>query len=523
MQHYPGYFAQQAPERPAVVNTATGQTVTYGELDADSSRIARAMAELGLQKGDRFSLMMENHVDFFKFGWAAFRAGFYITAINRFLTAPEASYIVENSQSKVLVASANLESSAQLVAACESFCPHRFSWGGEVAGCDPFEPVVAAQPGDTLPPDGPRGDAMLYSSGSTGRPKGVRRPLTEATIAEGMITTQGMMMFGFTQDANYLSPAPIYHAAPFMYATGVHTLGGCVYLMEKFDPEDSLRCIQEYSITHSQWVPTMFLRMLKLPEEVRSRYDLSSHQLAIHAAAPCPVDAKRAMIDWWGPILFEYYAGTEGNGTTIITSEQWLEHPGSVGTSLLAPIHICDEEGNELPAGEPGTIYFERPEESPGFEYHNDPGKTQDSVHPKHPTWTTLGDVGYLDEDNFLYLTDRKAYMIISGGVNIYPQEIEDALVMHPKVADAAVFGVPNEDFGEEVKAVVQMEAGVPEGEAAQELEQELMAYCRERLAAFKVPRSVDFVAELPRLPTGKLYKRILRDKYWGKTDTTIV
>ncbi|HLY78532.1 MAG TPA: AMP-binding protein, partial [Caulobacteraceae bacterium] len=312
-------------------------------------------------------------------------------------------------------------------------------------------------------------------------------------------------------DTVYLSPAPLYHAAPLGYVTNVLGHGGTVIMMERFDPEAALRYIEQYQVTHSQWVPTMFVRMLKLPPEARARHDLSSHQVAVHAAAPCPVDVKRQMIEWWGPIIHEYYAGTEGTGATIIDSTDWLAHPGSVGKPALGILHICDEEGTELPVGESGLIYFER--EQMMFAYHNDPAKTRAAQHPAHDNWTSLGDVGYVDQEGYLYLTDRKAFMIISGGVNIYPQAIEDALILHPKVGDVAVFGVPNDEMGEEVKAVVEPAPGVPPSE---ELGAELIAFARERLAHYMTPRSVDFIEEMPRLPTGKLYKRLLKDQYWA-------
>jgi fatty-acyl-CoA synthase len=313
-------------------------------------------------------------------------------------------------------------------------------------------------------------------------------------------------------DTVYLSPAPLYHAAPLAFTTGVHALGGTVVVLEHFDPVVALEAIQRFRATSSQWVPTMFVRMLKLPEEERSRFDVSSMQVAIHAAAPCPPEVKRQMIEWWGPVLVEYYAGTEGNGTTIVTSEEWLAHPGTVGRPKNAVIHICDDLGRELPVGETGTIWFEQP--APAFEYHGDPEKTRSSRHPDHENWSTLGDVGRLDDDGYLYLSDRKAFMIISGGVNIYPQEIEDALILHPKVADVAVFGLPDEDMGEYVRAVVQPADGV---EGGPELERELIAFLRDAIAHYKVPRAIDFRPELPRLPTGKLYKRVLRDEYLAR------
>jgi long-chain acyl-CoA synthetase len=288
-------------------------------------------------------------------------------------------------------------------------------------------------------------------------------------------------------------------------------------VMEKFDPIEALALIDRHGVTHSQWVPTMFTRMLKRPADERERFDLSTHQVAIHAAAPCPVGVKQSMIEWWGPILHEYYGGTELNGLTYCDSEQWLAHPGTVGQPVLGTLHICDEDGDELPAGESGLVYFELPEMS--FEYFKDRDKTRGAQHPLHRNWSALGDVGYLDEDGFLYLTDRATFMIISGGVNIYPQEIEDALIQHPDVLDVAVIGVPNEDMGEEVKAVVQPVEGID----TEGLPDAVLAYAREHLAGYKVPRSVDLIDEMPRLPTGKLYKRLLRDRYWGRDGSKIV
>jgi acyl-CoA synthetase (AMP-forming)/AMP-acid ligase II len=349
---------------------------------------------------------------------------------------------------------------------------------------------------------------MLYSSGTTGRPKGVFHPPPAAPLGEAPgLATLLSGLFGMDGDTVYLSPAPLYHSAPLRFTMGVHRLGGTTVVMDRFDPETFLQLVERYRVTHAQVVPTMFVRMLKLPADVRSRHDVSSLQLVVHAAAPCPVDVKRQMIEWWGPVLHEYYAGTEGNGFVYCNSEMWLAHPGSVGRPLNCVIHICDESGDELPVGDEGTIYFEG---GAAFEYHNDPEKTSESRHPLG--WSTLGDIGRLDEDGFLYLTDRKAHMIISGGVNIYPQEAENLLTLHPKVFDVAVIGVPNPDFGEEVKAVVQP---VNWQDAGPALAQELIAYCRQQLADVKCPRSVDFEQELPRHPTGKLYKRLLRDRYW--------
>jgi acyl-CoA synthetase (AMP-forming)/AMP-acid ligase II len=379
---------------------------------------------------------------------------------------------------------------------------------GVIDGYESWEAATAALPQSPIA-DEAEGAAMLYSSGTTGYPKGVKKPLPEEPFGAAPAVNVLSALYGATADSVYLSPAPLYHAAPLNFSMSCLRQGTQVVVMEHFEPEAALRFIEQYRATHSQWVPTMFVRMLKLPEEVRAQYDLSSLRCAIHAAAPCPIPIKEDMIEWWGPVLYEYYAGTEGNGFVQLNSAEWLAHKGSVGRPLNCELHICDDDGNELPVGESGTIYFGGGGQ---FEYHNDPDKTAGSRHPKG--WTTLGDVGYVDEDGYLYLTDRKHFMIISGGVNIYPQEAENVLITHPAVMDVAVFGVPNEEFGEEVKAVVQprdLSAAGPE------LAHELLTYCRERLSHIKCPRSVDFRAELPRHPTGKLYKRLLKDEYWNK------
>ncbi|NCF44663.1 MAG: AMP-binding protein, partial [Proteobacteria bacterium] len=379
--------------------------------------------------------------------------------------------------------------------------------------CDDFSQAVNGQA--TVPITNElAGDTMLYSSGTTGRPKGIKRPLSGEHVSAGLPGVDVNNPYGMDADTVYLSPAPLYHAAPFGYCTRALALGGTVVMMRSFDPQLSLKYIEQYQITHSQWVPTMFIRMLKLEANVKQGYDLSSHQCAIHAAAPCPKEIKQQMMAWWGPILWEYYAGTERNGMTVIGPKDWLDHPGSVGRASNSTLHICDESGTELPNGKEGMVYFEQPQRS--FEYHNAPEKTQSATHPLHDNWTSLGDVGYVDADGYLYLTDRKAYMIISGGVNIYPQEIEDALVLHPAVQDVAVFGVPNADFGEEVKAVVELAQGY---QPTDETADDLLTYSKEQLAGYKVPRSIDFSDALPRLPTGKLYKRLLKDQYWAKQD----
>ena len=511
---YPGAHSATTPDKPAVIMAETGETVTYRELDDRSNQLAQLWHSWGLREGDHVAILAENHPRYYEVYWAAIRSGLYLTTINRYLSPEEAAYLVNDSQSHVLVTTSALADTAAELLPLIPDCEHRLMIDGTMDGYDGYEDAIAAMPVEQLA-EQPRGDVMLYSSGTTGHPKGIRRPLAGVPVDDESLTgisTLERFLMGMDENSVYLSPAPFYHSAPLMWSTGLHELGGTVVAMQKFDEVRYLEFVEQYSITHSQLVPTMFIRMLKLPEAVRTRHDLSSLQAVVHAAAPCPVPVKEQMIEWWGPIVNEYYAGTEGNGLCWIDSAQWLEHKGSVGKPFIGIPHICDDEGNELPTGESGTIYFEQ--ETPPFEYHGDEQKTKDSRHPEHPNWSALGDVGYLDDDGYLYLTDRKAFMIISGGVNIYPQEIEDCLVVHPKVADAAVFGLPDPEMGEFVQAVVQPVEGV---EASDDLAAELREYAREHIAHYKVPRVIDFSPELPRLPTGKLYKRILRDEYLGQ------
>jgi fatty-acyl-CoA synthase len=442
--------------------------------------------------------------------------------VNRYLTAPEAGYIVGDCGAQVLVSSRALHEVAAEIPGHAPAC-RRFLVidGSPEDASDRFENYEAAI--DELPAEPleeePLGEFMLYSSGTTGRPKGIMRPLPTRPASRGLTMNHVLKaLFRVDEEAVYLSPAPMYHSAPIGFCSSVQSLGGTVVMMDRFDPVEALQAMETHAVTHTQWVPTMFTRMLKLPEEERAGFDLSAHRVAIHAAAPCPRKVKEEMFAWWGPILHEYYGGTELNGLTYVGPEDWLAHPGTVGRAVMGTLRICDESGDELPVGEAGIVYFER-DKAP-FEYHNDAEKTRSAQHPKHPGWTALGDVGYVDEEGFLFLTDRASFMIISGGVNIYPQEIENELIMHPKVEDVAVVGVPHPELGEEVKAVVQPVAGVDADEA---LVEELRAFARERLAAYKCPRSIDFEAELPRLPTGKLYKRILKDRYWGHKDSRIV
>jgi acyl-CoA synthetase (AMP-forming)/AMP-acid ligase II len=495
----------------------SGQVVTYRELDDAANRISQLFRSMGLRRGDHVAFCLENRPGFFELAWGAAYAGLYYTAISSRLTTEEMEYIIADCGAKAFITSTYKADAAAELRDRMPGVELRAMIGGTIDGYDSWEDLVAAQPAEPLP-DRREGTDMLYSSGTTGRPKGVKVPLPEGELGEApTLLMLAQLLFGFGPDAVYLSPAPLYHAAPLRFTMGIHRVGGTVIVMERFDPEEALQLIERYRVTTSQWVPTMFVRMLKLPEEVRSAYDVSSLQVAVHAAAPCPIEVKRRMIDWWGPVLHEYYAGTEGNGFCYTNSEDWLAHPGTVGKPLNGVLHILDDEGEELPPGEEGAIYFESDSQ---FEYHNDPEKTKGSRDPKGRGWSTLGDVGRVDEDGFLYLTDRKAYMIITGGVNVYPQEAENVLTMHPAVLDVAVIGVPNEDFGEEVKAVVQVAEGV---EPSDELARELVAYCREHLADVKCPRTVDFRGELPRHPTGKLYKRLLRDEYWAGRDSRLV
>ncbi|WP_459549587.1 acyl-CoA synthetase [Nocardia sp. X0981] len=508
---YPGAHVDRFPDKPAVILAESGETLTYRELEDNSIRLARHLHDAGLRPGDHLALLSENDPKVYEVYWAALRSGLYITAVNRHLAPAEVSYIVNDCGARALIVSAGLRAAAEEIVAQTPAVESRLAYNGAADGYASYEQALAAASPEPLP-DQPRGADMLYSSGTTGRPKGIEQPLSGRQVGDPPGDTYTAVfgpLYGFDTDSVYLSPAPLYHAAPLRFGGVVHALGGTLVVMQRFDPENALAAIERYRVTHSQWVPTMFVRMLKLDEAVRARYDVSGLKVAVHAAAPCPVEVKRAMIDWWGPILHEYYASTEANGATFIDSEQWLRKPGSVGVAGMGTIKICGDDGAELPTGEIGTIYFER-DEMP-FAYHNDPVKTEQATHPRHPTWTTTGDIGYVDEDGFLFLTDRKAFMIISGGVNIYPQEIEDALALHPKVLDVAVIGVPDEEMGESVKAVVQAAPGVAPGA---ELAAELREYLRDRIAHYKVPRGFDFADELPRTPTGKLVKGKLRERY---------
>jgi len=501
---HPGTFAERTPDKPAVV-MADGRTLTYAELERDSNRLAHLLRAAGLRRGDHIAFCVENRPEFLVVAWAAQRAGLFYTPCSTRLKPDELAYIVADCGAKALVASA-----ATVALATHADAPSlvlRLLVDGEADGWTRMQEALAGRP-QTPIADQSEGASMLYSSGTTGRPKGVKPPLPPQGYPQESKWSGLNQLFGVSEETVLLSPAPLYHAAPLGFAMSMHRSGGTAVIASRFDPEEYLALIERQRVTFTLVVPTMFVRMLKLPAEVRERYDVSSLQVALHGAAPCPVEVKQQMIDWWGPVLHEYYSGTEGIGFVHCTSQEWLAHKGTVGRSLLGPIHILGEDGEELPPGEPGTIYFEDAE----FEYHHDPEQTRGARDPHGRQWSTMGDVGYLDADGYLYLTDRKAYTINSGGVNVYPQEAENVLVTHPKVADVAVFGIPHEEMGEQVHAVVQPAPGV---EPSGALADELIAFCRERLAHLKCPRSIDFRAELPRHDTGKLYKRLLKDEYW--------
>jgi acyl-CoA synthetase (AMP-forming)/AMP-acid ligase II len=516
---YPGAFIDSHPDKPAVIMAGSGFTQTFAELDAAANRLSRLLRSRGVRAGDHVAICMENHDRYFEVLWGCYYAGAVYTACSSRLTSSELRYVINDCGAVAFVTSEY--KAGQAAEICDEI-PNvavRLMLDSTIEGFESYEQAVAAQSGDPLDEARFAGMDMLYSSGTTGRPKGVTRPFEGLPLEStpGGVAPLLELLFGATNNSIYLSPAPFYHAAPLRFGMGTHALGATVVAMERFDAQWYLELVERYRATISQVVPTMFVRLLKLDPEERGRYDVSSLRCVLHAAAPCPIPVKQQMIEWFGPIIHEYYAGTEGNGFAYCNSEMWLAHPGTVGTPINCVVHICGDDGEEVPRGESGTVYFEG---GATFEYHNDTEKTESSRHPQG--WSTLGDVGHLDGDNFLYLTDRKAFMIITGGVNVYPQEAENVLVTHPKVIDVAVFGVPNDEFGEEVKAVVQPVTMPDSTEAATALSDELLAYCRSELADVKCPRSIDFREELPRHPTGKLYKRLLKDEYWSAAGRSI-
>jgi long-chain acyl-CoA synthetase len=510
--------AAEHPDQPAIIMATSGETVTFAEYEARCNATAHLLRAAGLRRGDHIAVFMENSPRLLEIEGAAERAGLYYTLINIYLAPDEVAYIITNSQSRLLFSSA----ARQVVAdAAAAQCPQLeglFMAGTDSppTGWKSYEAAVAGLPSDPIP-DESLGAAMLYSSGTTGQPKGVLRQLPDAAPSDPLpVMLFVSAMFGLRAGMTYLNPAPLYHSAPQACVAASMRLGATNVVMEHFDARQWLALVARYGVTNCQMVPSMFSRLLRVPAEVREGYDTSSLECIVHAAAPCPVHVKRGMIDWLGPIITEYYGATEANGFTYCDSAQWLAHPGTVGRPILGELLILDENGTECPTGTDGTVWFRG---ATAFSYFQEPDKTAASRTPDGTT-STVGDVGHVDDEGYLYLTDRKSYMIISGGVNIYPQETENLLSGHPAVLDVAVIGVPNEDLGEEVKAVVQL---ADPATASPELAAELISYCRDRMAHFKCPRTVDFVAELPRTETGKLVKRLLRDQYWAGHQTSIV
>jgi len=505
-QMHLGELARKHPEKPAVVTVPGGATRTYAELDARSNQVAQLLWARGLRPGDHIAVLMENRPEYLEVLWAAQRSGLFWTPVNWHLTAAEVVYIVADCGASALFTSAAMgdvvqqvvRSGPEMILVAEV---------GSTSPLEDYDTLIAAQPRGPLASE-IEGKAMFYSSGTTGRPKGIVSELDGSPFGTGMALDRIVAKeFGFDEESTYLCPAPLYHAAPAGWTMGTIRNGGTAVVMERFDPELTLRTIAERRITHAQFVPTMFVRLLKLPDAVRAQYDVSSLEMVVHAAAPCPAEVKDQMIDWLGPIVYEYYAGSEGCGLVALDSEQWLAHRGSVGRPLGCQVHIVGDDNREVPPGQVGSVYFESPVR---FAYHGDPAKTAASYNDRG--WATLGDLGYLDDDGYLYLVDRRTDLVISGGVNIYPQEVENVLVNHPAVADVAVLGVPDVEMGQAVRAVVEL---MPGQAGSPELADDLVAYCRDRLAHFKCPRAVDVVEQLPRLPNGKLLKHRLRQQYW--------
>jgi len=511
---HPGKVAAITPEKPAYIMAASRQVVTFGELEARANQGAHLFRRLGLKRGDHIAIMLENHPRYLQICWAAQRAGLYYTPVSWRLQDAEVAYIVNNCAARVFIASAAVKEVVAPLLENTANVTTYFMLDDVVDGFLSYEQALAEMPEQPIA-DQCEGALMPYSSGTTGFPKGIARPLSDRDYGEEEQFAVMTTLYGATANSVFLSPAPLYHSAPLGFSMTSLRHGITVVIMENFGPEFALQCIEEFRIPHSQWVPTMFVRMLKLSQEARSRYDMSSLQCVVHGAAPCPIPIKEQMIAWWGEILYEYYAGSEANGFVQLNSAEWLSHKGSVGRPLGCEIRVCDDAGNELGPGERGIVYFGGGSE---FEYYNDKEKTAKARHPRG--WSTLGDVGYVDEDGYVYLTDRQDFMIISGGVNIYPQEAENVLIMHEKVMDVAVFGIPNEEFGEEVKAAVQLR---DTSLAGTDLAQELIQFCRHRLSAIKCPRSLDFHQEVPRPPTGKLYKRLLKDEYWPSAEKKVL
>jgi fatty-acyl-CoA synthase len=505
LQQHPRHWATLEPDRPALIFGGSGTVVTYGELSERSNRCAQLLRRLGLVRGDHVALLIENHPRFLEVAWGAHNAGLYFTPISWRFQSDEIAFILQDCGANVLIASA-----AQLATVRElrrRLPAVRFLIiGAPAEGWASYEQELAASAATPVA-DESRGSDMVYSSGSTGRPKGVKQALPDSGIDRPSAMFQVYeRRYGWNPQTVYLLPAPLYHAGPLRFALTMQHVGALLIVMEHFDARAALQLCERYRVTDAHFVPTMMVRILKLAAGERAAFDLTSLQRVIHGAAPCPPQIKREMIEWLGPILEESYGGTEGNGLTMISSSEWLAHPGSVGRAFVGAIHILDEEGRELPPGEQGGVYFSG---GPSFEYHRNMQKTKEA----HDALgrSTLGDIGYLDADGYLYLTDRRNNLIITGGVNVFPQEIENLLVTHPQVLDAAVFGLPDVEMGEIIKAVIQPREA---HQAGPELAAELIDFCRRHLAHYKAPRSIDFRAQLPRHDTGKIYTRLLRNEY---------
>lgn len=509
---HPRLYVKSHPDKPALIMAETGEQRSYAELETLGNQGAQFLRHCGIQNGDIVALWARNSLEFLEIFWAAQRAGVYICPLPVYLSVDDAEYILGNCGAKLLVVSSEIKSAEGFVETAPETLPkleHIYHIHEAVGGTPSWAQKIENMP-DSPISDEESGFHLIYSSGTTGRPKGVKLPLIGGPlIADTKWSKRYEEIYNLTDKSVFLACAPLYHSAPLLFSTNTMRRGATIVITKKFTPEGTLQAIQDYGVTISQMVPTMFIRMLRLPEEQRNAYDVSSLEYVIHAAAPCPPEVKLQMMDWFGDIIEEYYAGSEANGLTTITSEEWRKRPGSVGRARNSTVHICDDTGQELPVGEIGNVYFEGGYD---FEYLGEPEKTKNSRNPIHPSWSTLGDIGYVDDEGYLFLTDRKNFVIISGGVNIYPQETENLIIQHPKVFDVAIIGVPNADMGEEMKAVIQP---VDWADATEAFGQDIIEYCRDKLGPIKTPKSVDFDKALPRQENGKLYKRLLRSRYW--------
>lgn len=507
-------WASETPDKLALIESEGGTSLTFAELDDRVQRASAWLISEGYEAGDSIMLLLENRAEIVELGLAARRTGLYFVVVSTHLAPPELAHIVRDSGARMLIVSDRTIAQVQpLCAQLPEGALELVCVGDDAHGLVSYEACLAAANPRMSWAARPLGRDMLYSSGTTGFPKGVRRALVppERRDDPEPEVVNWQKTFGFDDSTVYLSPAPLYHAAPLRYVMRTVEVGGTVVMMRKFDPRQALALIARHGVTHSQWVPTMFVRMLEIPESERAVIDIRTMRVAIHAAAPCPPHVKEAMLDWWGDILVEYYAGSEGFGVTVIGAGEWRSHRGSVGRATLGRIHIVGEDGQELPSGEIGKIYFS---DGPVFAYWNDPEKTRQAFNDQG--WATYGDMGYVDAEGYLYLADRRTDLILSGGVNVYPQEIENALALHPDVQDVAVVGVPDPTFGQVPKAIVQLR---DPGNACEDKALELIAFCEGLLSRVKMPRTIVFEESLPRLETGKLLRRVLKEKYQTEPD----